>query len=194
MTADPQAYILKASASRVSGERGDATTSRTGASRVSGFSGADRAALVRLANRFVWNGEDAEDVVQDALLAAESSREQLRDASRAGAWLRRIVVQKALVHRRRAQVRQRWTDSVARIGPDPAPGPAESASTREQRAALRDAIGRLPGRQRVAITLRHLEGMGYAEMAELMEIGETTVRFHVRQARLALVRMMGDPG
>ncbi len=74
MTADPQAYILNASASRVSGERGDATTSRTGASFASGCSGVDRAALVRLANRFVWNREDAEDVVQDALLAAESSR------------------------------------------------------------------------------------------------------------------------
>ena len=58
---------------------------------------------------------------------------------------------------------------------------------------LRDAIGRLPAQQRVAITLRHLEGMGYSEIAELMEIGETTVRFHVRQARLTLARLMGDP-
>jgi RNA polymerase sigma-70 factor (ECF subfamily) len=57
---------------------------------------------------------------------------------------------------------------------------------------LRVAIERLPMQQQVAVTLRHLEGLGYPEIAEMMDIAESTVRFHVREARLALARMLGE--
>jgi len=151
----------------------------------------DRTALVRLAHRFVWSPDDAEDIVQDALLQARESGEQLRDPRRAQAWLRRIVVRRALLHIRQARRRRRAIESAGRTRGDPPADPAHTAARREQLARLRNAIESLPPQQQAAVTLRHLEGMGYAEIAEIMEIAEATVRFHVRRARLALAAKLG---
>ena len=48
---------------------------------------------------------------------------------------------------------------------------------------LQELIARLPERPRIALTLRHLEGCEYAEIAELMEIAPSTVRVLVHEAR-----------
>lgn len=194
MTADSQAS--QTSLSRISGIRdavGRASSSEK-AKRDWRVSDADRSGLVRLAHRFVWSVDDAEDVVQEALLAAQSRRDQLRDPDRFVGWVRRIVVHKALVHIRRGRTRERPSESGVRTASDPGPGPVERASQRDEIVKLRGAIERLPSQQRAAITLRHLEGMGYSEIADIMEIAESTVRFHVRAARVALAEMMGTEG
>jgi RNA polymerase sigma-70 factor (ECF subfamily) len=143
----------------------------------------DRKALVRLAHRFVWSPDDAEDIVQEAILHAQRSREQLRDPDKAWAWLRRIVVRQSLLHLRRAKQRRRDFQSP---GLQQTTSPEQKAVEREQVMMLRSAIEELPPRQQTAVTLRHLEEMSYAEIAKIMDITEATVRFHVRQGRLAL--------
>ena len=151
---------------------------------------ARRAELIRLANRFLWSPADAEDVVHDAILDARSATDQLRDPSRAAAWLRRIVVRKALLHLRQRRLRERSTVEAARRARELPPGPGQSAEQQEQVMKLRQAIGQLPRQQQMAVSLRHLEGLCYPESAEVMGVAEVTVRFHVRQARQRLARMM----
>ncbi|UCG33628.1 MAG: RNA polymerase sigma factor [Phycisphaerales bacterium] len=146
----------------------------------------DRAELVRLAHRFVWSPDDAEDIVHDAILHARRNRHQLRDPARANPWLRRIVVQRALLHLRQTHRRRRALEAAGRAEPVPAIDPAQDAARREETQMLRAAIERLPTQQQIAVTLRHLEGMEYSRIAEIMDVAESTVRFHVRQARLAL--------
>ncbi len=148
--------------------------------------------LARLAHRFLWNRHDAEDVVHDAVLEARAAHQQLRDAAHGEAWLRKIVVRRALLALRHRRSRER-TIFGARDRPTVEPrSPAQCAAEKEDVMRLRNAIERLPEQQQIAVTLRHLEGLAYTEIAETMEIAESTVRFHVREARLALARMLGE--
>jgi RNA polymerase sigma-70 factor (ECF subfamily) len=153
----------------------------------------DRAELVRLAHRFVWSPDDAEDIVHDAVLHARRNRHQLRDPAKANPWLRRIVVQRALLHLRQTRRRRRALEAAERAAPAPATDPSQDAARREEIQALRAAIEQLPAQQQIAVTLRHLDGMEYARVAEIMDVAESTVRFHVRQARLALAARLGRP-
>jgi RNA polymerase sigma-70 factor (ECF subfamily) len=150
---------------------------------------ARRDALLRLAYRFCWNRNDAEDALQNALLIASQKSEKLSDPAKRLSWVQSIVVRQCLDLNRKKK---------RDAGRAPIDGLATEAATEHavQHAELSDAlrrlIRRLPERQQVAIVLRHLEEMGYAQIAELMEIGESTVRVLVRNAREALRRALTD--
>jgi RNA polymerase sigma-70 factor (ECF subfamily) len=143
-----------------------------------------RSRLVRLAYRFCWNRANAEDAVHSALIRAAGRRAQVRDGARVWAWVRAIVVRECQDQRRREKRDRRAAD--ARIQKEGQPGdaanPAELAARGELTERVREAIGELPERQQTAVVLRHLEEMSYAEIAEIMDVSESTVRVQVRNA------------
>jgi RNA polymerase sigma-70 factor (ECF subfamily) len=157
-----------------------------------GFSRPDRDALVRLAYRFVWNHHDAEDVVHDALTAAQQKRAQLKEPDKWSAWVCRIVIQRALLTRRRKLT---WRGHLAGFfrrqkGLPSESGPGKRIETRELGGILKTLLAELPEKQRTAVVLRHLEGIAYRRIAEIMEISESTARVHVRAGREALREMI----
>jgi RNA polymerase sigma-70 factor (ECF subfamily) len=143
---------------------------------------------------------DAEEIAQDAFVRAYRAlgrypAERIR-ALRVRPWLLQIALN---VHRNR--VRRKGLDLVAL---DPAPDgavddppaavseqPEEMAERAEERALLRGLLLRLPERQRVAVVLRHVEGLGYEEIAVLLgqPVGTVKANVHrgVRALRAALV-------
>jgi len=141
---------------------------------------------VGLAHRFLWNRHDAEDAVQNALLLAERKHGQLRRPELWWPWLCRIVVQQCRLIRRQnsrqaagqvgAAEALRWRGSTT---------PAQGAGSGLE-DVLHELIGELPRGQRTAIVLRHLEGMDYEEIAQVLGRSESTVRVHVKRAREAL--------
>lgn len=64
----------------------------------------EQAALLRLARRLVWDAEEARDLVQAALADAYEKRRSLRDPQAGPAWLRRILVSRAMGLLRRKRV------------------------------------------------------------------------------------------
>ena len=72
------------------------------------------------------------------------------------------------------------------LEPEVVPSVDESADQRVHHARLGEALERLPLRQRVAFTLRYLEGFSLDEVAESMAIDRGTVRVHVQRAVKAL--------
>jgi RNA polymerase sigma-70 factor (ECF subfamily) len=148
---------------------------------------ARRAELVRLAYRFLWNQADAEDAVQDAMLHASQKIHQLENRDKIWHWIRAILVrqcQDMLRHRvslsvRHEKIRKRVSDMAS----DSGRRDTENAYFTDKLSQL---IATLPERQRTAIVLRHLEDLPYAEVAAIMEIGESTARVHVRDARESL--------
>lgn len=151
---------------------------------------AKRDRLVRLAARFVRDPNDAEDAVQAAWLLADARRHQVRDPNAEWSWLCRIVVHQCYLIRRKAGARRETALADATPPIDRNRGPASRAAQREFDAIIASLIAELPERQQTALVLRHLEGMGYAAIAAVMEIGESTVRVHVRAAREALRDLM----
>jgi len=151
-----------------------------------------RERLVRLAYRFCWDHHDAEDLIHDALIAAEQKRAQLEDQRKWAPWLYRIVIQRCLLHRRKTAVRRRHLVGIAatRIRSGADRQPATRIETRELGEILKTLLAELTERQRTAIVLRHLENMDYRAIAAVMQIAESTARVHVRAARESLRRMI----
>lgn len=156
----------------------------------------EQASLLRIAVRLLDEPEEARDLVQATLADAQEHRRTLRDATCARAWLRQILVRRALNHRRRRRV---WNAARAVLGFEPRPVAAtpDSLFGRARRLeALSRALDRLPPRQAGAFTLRYLEGLDVDAVARALGVGRGTARTHLRRAVQALrgVLLSADGG
>jgi len=142
-----------------------------------------RHGLVRLAYRLVWNLDDAEDAVQEAVHTAEARRTQLRQNEKWWSWLCKIVVQKCHAAGREKERRQRH---LTRYRLDrSAPGVSQPDLSIETQA-VRSMLPHLTPRQRDVLVLRHLQGLDDGVIAEVLDIAPATVRVHARAARESL--------
>jgi RNA polymerase sigma-70 factor (ECF subfamily) len=127
----------------------------------------------------VGRPEDAEDVVQEAFLAAFEHLESCREPARFPGWLLRIVRNRSLNwldRRRLREVNPLDTKTVS----DPDAAPIADCTLRER---LLDALGILTATQREVVLLHDLEGWTHAEIAEALELTELMSRQHLFTAR-----------
>jgi len=138
----------------------------------------------RVALRVVGNHHDAEDVAQEALVAAWQQLPNFRAQSSFSTWLYRIVTHRAL---NRVQ-RQNPSSSLDVIGDvaDACAGPAMRLERDLMKDAVTDAIQALPPAQRITVVLHHLEGLSYAEVAAVTDSSVAAVRSHLFRARRTL--------
>jgi RNA polymerase sigma factor (sigma-70 family) len=133
--------------------------------------------LVREAYLLLGSRAEAEEAVQDAVVALFGHWTTVRDAE---AYLRRSVVNHALGRLRHRAV-------VARREPDPPPPDAPTYLVE-----LRDVLLDLPERQRAAIVLRHVADLHDDEIAEILGCRRTTVRSLIARG-LATLRLEVTP-
>jgi RNA polymerase sigma-70 factor, ECF subfamily len=141
--------------------------------------------LYRFALGSVREPDAAADLVQDTLVKAYASLSSCRDRDRFGAWLFRILRNRCIdyrkEHRRRdVPLDDRTAFSSSSGLPD---HDAERAQLRDQ---LEKALATLPDGQREAFLLKHVHGMGYDEIAELLGVGTSALKMRVARAREAL--------
>jgi RNA polymerase sigma-70 factor (ECF subfamily) len=72
-------------------------------------------------------------------------------------------------------------------------GDSSDPEPSEQLEALRQAIERLPGKQRQVVLMHYLEGTSVKNVAELLSVSAKTVEGRLYQARRALHRLLDDP-
>lgn len=141
-------------------------------------------ALRRAVRAILLDEDETDDAVQDGVLQAWRAVERYDPSRPFRPWLMRIVVNAALDARRRRLVRRTEalgeTHAAAGVLPDRA---TDHALLHER---LRDALTRLPERQRVAVVLYDVEGYAHAEIAEVLGVPEGTVRSYVFHGRRAL--------
>lgn len=135
----------------------------------------------RLARLVLRDANDADDAVQDGLLAAWRSIGRFDPRRPFRPWLMRIVLNAARDLRRRRTVRQ--TQALAGDETSRDPPPDRQAGRALLRARLAEALATLPERARVAVTLFDAEGYSHGEIAELLDVPEGTVRSDVFHAR-----------
>jgi RNA polymerase sigma-70 factor (ECF subfamily) len=155
--------------------------------------------VYRLAYRLTGSDADAQDVLQDAFLAAYRGLASFRGAARFSTWLHRIATNAALAHRRAR--RRRPTEPLEEFLPrfdEDGQHALEAAELRvaSRAEALLDgkllaeqaqaALERLPDLYREAFVLRDLEELDTSEVGELLGVDAATVRQRVHRARLML--------
>jgi RNA polymerase sigma-70 factor, ECF subfamily len=134
------------------------------------------------------NEADADDVCQDAFVAALARIEHCRDPSRFGGWLLQIVRNHARNALRHRAVRR--ADSLGDVEVA-APGtPAADLDRAELREQLLAALGTLPEVQREVVLLHDLEGWKHREIADRLDLPAGTVRSHLHHARQSLRKVL----
>jgi RNA polymerase sigma-70 factor (ECF subfamily) len=156
----------------------------------------ERRYVFAIAMRYVKDRDAAEDVTQEALLAAHRHRDRFRGDARHSTWLYRIAVTSALMHlrSRRRRIRREAPDAERepeRVGraperPDPAAGPDERCDARRRLAAVEAVLGALGAKYREVFWLRYGEGLGDAEIARALGTEVSTVKTRAHRARRAL--------
>jgi RNA polymerase sigma-70 factor, ECF subfamily len=144
----------------------------------------------RVALRLTGDHHDAQDVAQEAFIAAWEALDRFRAGSSFSTWLYQIVTRRAL----NKVTRDRGAASLE-LPPD-LPGTADQPAEQAERHLAADAvIGALlalPFPQRVVIVLHHFEGLTYAEVAAVTGSTEPAVRSHLFRARRALGKTLEE--
>ena len=144
------------------------------------------------ARRILASHEDADEAAQLAFVRAWRSLGGFRGDSALRTWLVRIVlnVAKTMIAGKKPVEElpdhERWAD--------PSEGSESRLAREESRRDVRDAVDRLPPRQREAVVLKVFSDMTYREAADVMELSEGAVKAHLHQAVSNLRRLMAASG
>ena len=123
--------------------------------------------------------ERADDATQETLIAVLRGLPKLREPAAVRGWVRRIAAREAVRVARDSRRRQ-----VSEPAEQDVPAPGDPALVVE----VRDQLARLEPAQRAVLVMRDLEGLGEAEVAELLEVAPGTVKSRLHRARNRFIK------
>lgn len=144
-------------------------------------------AMFNVGLRITGNEADAEDALQEAFISAFRNLHRYRGDATFGAWLKRIVVNKAI-----NVVKKRRHELMPDDEPWDVAEPEEQAGYREELTVekVRHAIDGLPDGYRAVLSLYLLEGYDHQEIAGIMGITESTSKSQLNRAKNKLKEIL----
>lgn len=153
-------------------------------------------AIVNLAYRMVGNRAEAEDLAQEAFLSAFKALSTFRADSKFSTWLYRIASNKCKdwLRVKRPGQAQQDVDVEEVLDGHIAEGrtPEHLLSQQQVAQELEQAIQRLPPLYREAFVLKHIEGLSYEEMQEILGVNGDTLKMRVYKGRVQLSRELAE--
>ncbi len=137
-----------------------------------------------VALRTTGNPELAADCVQDAFIAAYRRAASFRGEAAFTTWMHRIVVNACLDRLRR----DRPTYELPELE---LADPRDAHSSAEVRLDVREALGKLPEAQRLALILVDMHGLPVQEAAAILGVAEGTVKSRCFRGRAAMAQLLG---
>jgi RNA polymerase sigma-70 factor (ECF subfamily) len=151
--------------------------------------------LLRYLERMLRDAGSAEDLVQEVFLRVHGARERYAPEARFSTWLYRIATNLALNELRRPRHRQPHRSRDEEGGPtlvSEQARPEVVVDARRLAARVERELESLPEKQRAALCLTAVEGLSYAEVAEVLAVSEQAVKALVHRARSALVLQLRE--
>jgi len=145
-------------------------------------------AVFNLAWRMTGNWHEAADITQDTFVRAYRKIHSYKPQFAFKNWVMSIGANVTRNRFRSNSRRQRMEDTLAAM---PEPEPAPTPAPRDE--GLEAALARVPESLRVALVLKHMEGMSYEEVARTLGIGVSAAKMRVARGRDELVRLLDHP-
>jgi len=154
-------------------------------------------ALNFLASRILNDHSSANDCVQEGMIKAINKIHSFEGKGSFKAWLRRIVVNEALMVLRKETARKEESIDEFMLGFDEFGGYTNTyhgqpisldilQESEEVRKQVREGIDKLPENYRITLVLRDIEGYTTKEVAVITKVSEENVKVRLHRARLAL--------
>ena len=135
--------------------------------------------LYRVARTLLSRDTDCEDAVQEALLRAWARRSSLREEAYFETWLIRILINECKnIYRRNPQAEAELPQNLSEAAYETSP--------------LFDALQALPQKLRITLELHYIEGYKTREIAKLLNLPESTVKWRLAKARRILKDELGE--
>ena len=152
--------------------------------------------VYRVALRMLGS-EDAQDASQEVWIRVWRNISGFRGESAFSTWLYRITMNTCLSMRQRESRREGWEYSGEEMPylPEPRGGDADpeaQALSAERREEIEAALGHVRAEHRAALVLRHMEGLSYAEIAEVLEVPDGTAKGWVSRGRAAMLIALAE--
>lgn len=140
-------------------------------------------AMYNIAVRLLANRMDAEDVLQEAFVAAFKRLDSFREESTFGAWLKRIVINHCINFMNARKQIFDDLDTQSFLMADDSRMDLHASHDFE---AIHDAIKTLPDGARAVFNLFLLEGYKHQEIAQMLNVSESTSKSQYQRAKVLL--------
>ncbi|TWH28257.1 MULTISPECIES: RNA polymerase sigma factor [unclassified Aminobacter] len=145
----------------------------------------------RVAHRHLGNRADAEDVAQEVCVRLGRSIRTFRGECSLASWLYRLVINAACDHQRKAMRGRQLSEAVS--AEHTISAGQNSDGDDEAADRLWEAVRMLPDKTRQAVVLVYSEGLSHLKAAEALECSETTVSWHIHDAKKKLRVLLAEP-
>lgn len=143
--------------------------------------------VYRLCYRYVNHHHDANDMAQEVFLKAYRAIRGFRGESAFSTWLYRIAVNTCLNFR---SSRKPEAEEVSDALPDRSPGAFAEVEREERSRLVRDAVKRLPEKQRATLILKVYHDLSHEEVARILGSSVGTVKANLFHALANLRRLL----
>lgn len=152
--------------------------------------------IFNVAYRLVGEEADAHDLAQDTFVSAFKALSTFRADARFSTWLYRIAVNKCKdwlrTRGRFEQPNEEDDEGAYHEGLVSTTTPERVLLQHEVADLLHEAIQRVPPLYREAFVLKHVEGVGYEEMSEMLGVNRDALKMRVYKARVQLCRELDE--
>lgn len=143
--------------------------------------------LFNVSFRILKQREEAEDIVQEAFIHGFKKIDQLQDDGNIGAWFRRIAVNKSL-DKIRKEKNITWLDQQVEVS-------VEEEETLENSLNIsvdfvKKCINQLKEKYRLVVTLYMIEDYSHKEIAEILQVNESTIRNQYKRGKDKLLTLL----
>ena len=141
--------------------------------------------------------EEAQDASQEVWIRVWRNIKSFRAESSFSTWLYRITLNTCLSLRQREARRseREYSGTEMPYLPEPTGGEADpeaQALSVERRDEIEAALGHVRAEHRAALVLRHMEGLSYAEIGEVLEVPDGTAKGWVSRGRAAMLIALAE--
>ena len=144
--------------------------------------------IFRLCVGMLGNRNDAEDAVQETFFTAWRAIGRFRGEAKFSTWLYRIAANRCLKHLARQPTPiGHPTERAGNLG-----NPEAEFEARERLHVIAKAVDRLTPAQRAPLLLREVEGLTYAEVAQILGVTVPAVKSRLNRARVELARALDE--
>jgi RNA polymerase sigma-70 factor (ECF subfamily) len=139
-----------------------------------------------VAYRVLGDYGEAEDITQEAFVRAWRGLSGFRGQAKFTTWLYRIVHNLCLNRLPRLKKDLQQIEPLEEALANPAPFLPDLFETRERVAFLHHQLNQLPEKYRLVLTLRYLQNLSYAEIADALALPIGTIKTHIHRGRRLL--------
>lgn len=138
--------------------------------------------LYRLALRITLNSAEAEDVVQETMIRVWNRREEWQQFDSIEAYCLTVAKNLAIDRSQQKEAQNVELTPETQETPD-ASSPYDQLVNDERMKIIHQLVNNLPGKQRMIMQLRDIEGKSYKEISEILQLTEEQIKVNLFRAR-----------